>query len=130
LCALKKSNDSCLILVCWDRISFRIFPSTSGSWFFMTVFEFIWQFFFQNDVFKLEEVFSEHGIRAFHKKGLGSFQKFLNLQIWDKPDVLKTFQKQFWKLDLKPKKPRIHVKYLVVSFPSHSKRAFSVFLEC
>jgi hypothetical protein len=31
--------------------------------FFMTVFEFIGQFFFQNDVFKLQEVFSEHEIR-------------------------------------------------------------------
>jgi hypothetical protein len=73
--------------------------------FFMTVFEFIWQFFFQNDVFNLQEVFSEHSIRVFHEKVLGSFQPFLILQIWDKPDVLKPFQKQFWKLDLKPKKP-------------------------
>jgi hypothetical protein len=73
----------------------------------MTVFELIWQFFFQNDVFKLQEVISEHGIRVFQEKGLGSFQTFLILQVWDKPNVLKTFQKQFWKLDLKPKNPRI-----------------------
>jgi hypothetical protein len=32
---------------------------------FMTVFESIGQFFFQNNVFKLQEVISEHGIRVF-----------------------------------------------------------------
>jgi hypothetical protein len=31
VCA-EKNNDSCLILVRWTRISFYIFPSTSGSW--------------------------------------------------------------------------------------------------
>jgi hypothetical protein len=45
---------------------------------FMTVFEFIGQFFFQNDVVKLQEVFSEHEIcRVFIENGLGSFQSFL-----------------------------------------------------
>jgi hypothetical protein len=44
---------------------------------------------------KLQEVFSEHGIRVFIENGLGSFQAFLNLQIRDKPEVLKRFQKQF-----------------------------------
>jgi hypothetical protein len=29
----------------------------------MTIFEFVGQIFFQNDVFKLQEDFSEHGIR-------------------------------------------------------------------
>jgi hypothetical protein len=47
----------------------------------MAVFEFIGQFFFQNDVFKLQEVFSELEIRVFLKNGLISFQKFLILQI-------------------------------------------------
>jgi hypothetical protein len=47
----------------------------------MTVFEFIGQFFFQNDVFKVQEVFSEHGIRVFQEKGLGSFQTLLILQV-------------------------------------------------
>jgi hypothetical protein len=51
--------------------------------------------------------FQEHGIRVFHEKGLGSFQTFLIIQIWDKPDVLKTFQKQFWRPNIKPKKLRI-----------------------
>jgi hypothetical protein len=37
---------------------------------FMAVFEFIGQFFFQNIVFKLQEVFSEHGIRVFIENGL------------------------------------------------------------
>jgi hypothetical protein len=75
--------------------------------FFITVFEFIGQFFFQNDVFKLQKDFSKHEIRVFLEKRLGCFQTFLILQIWDKPDVLETFQKQFWKLDSKAKKPRL-----------------------
>jgi hypothetical protein len=37
--------------------------------------------FFQNDVFKLQEVFSELGIRVFSEKVLGSFQAFSILQI-------------------------------------------------
>jgi hypothetical protein len=40
--------------------------------FFITIFEFIAQFYFQNDIFELQEVFSE---------GLGIFQAFLILQI-------------------------------------------------
>jgi hypothetical protein len=48
---------------------------------FMTIFEFVRQFFFQNDVFKLQEVFSELEIRVFLGNGLGSFQAFLILQI-------------------------------------------------
>jgi hypothetical protein len=60
-----------------------------------TVFEFIGPFIFQNDVFKLQEVFSEHGIRVFFKNELRSFQKFLILQIWDKPDVLKHSKNSF-----------------------------------
>jgi hypothetical protein len=47
----------------------------------MTVFEFIGQFFFQNDVFRLQEVFSELEIRAFLENGLGNFQTFLIFQI-------------------------------------------------
>jgi hypothetical protein len=43
----------------------------------MTVFKFDDYIFFQNDVFELQKVFSEHGIRVFHEKGLGSFQAFL-----------------------------------------------------
>jgi hypothetical protein len=62
----------------------------------MAIFEFVGQFFFQNDVFKL---------RALDQ----SFQIFLILQISDKPEVIKRFQKQFWKLDSKPKKPRIRL---------------------
>jgi hypothetical protein len=45
--------------------------------FFMTVFEFIGQLFFQNDNFKLQEVFSEHEIRVFFEKGLENFQTFI-----------------------------------------------------
>jgi hypothetical protein len=39
----------------------------------MAVFEFVGQFFFQNDVFKLPEFFSELDIRVFLENGLGSF---------------------------------------------------------
>jgi hypothetical protein len=74
---------------------------------FMTIFELVGQFFFQNNIFKLQEDFSELRIRVILENGIGSFQTFLILQIWDKPEVLKRFQKQFWKLDLNPKKPRI-----------------------
>jgi hypothetical protein len=45
------------------------------------MFEFVGQLFFQNDVFKLQEDFSEHEIRVFLEKGLGSFHPFLVLQI-------------------------------------------------
>jgi hypothetical protein len=62
---------------------------------FMTIFEFVGQFFFQNDVFEIQEDFSELGIRVFLENGLGSFQTFLILQIWDKTEVLKRFQNHF-----------------------------------
>jgi hypothetical protein len=52
------------------------------------IFEFTGQFFFDIDVFKLQENFSEHAIRVFLENGLGSFQTFLILQISDKPEVL------------------------------------------
>jgi hypothetical protein len=61
----------------------------------MTVFEFIGQICFQNDVFKLQEVFSELQIRVFLENGLGSFQTFLILPISDKPKVLKKFKNSF-----------------------------------
>jgi hypothetical protein len=75
--------------------------------FWNIIFEFDVQLFFQNVVFKLREVFSELEIRVFLENGLGIFHTFLILQISDKPKVLKRFQKHFWKLDSKPKKPRI-----------------------
>jgi hypothetical protein len=62
---------------------------------FMVIFEFVGQFFFQNDVFKIQEDFSGHGIRVFLKNELGSFQTFLILQISDKPEMLKILQKHF-----------------------------------
>jgi hypothetical protein len=51
--------------------------------------------------------FSEHEIIVFIENGLESFQTFLILQITDKPEVIKRFQKQFSKLDFQPKKPRV-----------------------
>jgi hypothetical protein len=41
--------------------------------FFMTIFEFIGKFYYPNDVFKLQEVFSELEIRVFLENGFGSF---------------------------------------------------------
>jgi hypothetical protein len=61
----------------------------------MAIFAFVGKFFFQNDVFKRQEDFSEHPISVFLENGLGSFQKFLILRILDKLEVLKRFQKQF-----------------------------------
>jgi hypothetical protein len=69
--------------------------SLTSNIIFMTVFEFIGQFCFQNNIFKLQEVFSELGIRVFLENGLENFQTFLILQILDKPEMLKRFQKQF-----------------------------------
>jgi hypothetical protein len=53
----------------------------------MAIFEYDEQSFFQNYVFKLQEIFSELEIRIFLENGLGSFQKFLILQNSDKPEV-------------------------------------------
>jgi hypothetical protein len=39
------------------------------------------QFLFQNDVFKLQEVFFELEIKVFLENGIGSFKTYLILQI-------------------------------------------------
>jgi hypothetical protein len=59
-------------------LKFRDFQK-SLTWekIFMAIFEFIRQLVIQNYVFKIQEVFSEHGIRVFIENGLGSFQSFL-----------------------------------------------------
>jgi hypothetical protein len=48
---------------------------------FMTIFEFIRQFYFQNDDFKLQKVFSELEIRVILGNELESFQIFIILQM-------------------------------------------------
>jgi hypothetical protein len=48
---------------------------------FMIIFEVVGKFFIANDVFKLQEVFSELVIRVNLEIGLGSFQTFLIIQI-------------------------------------------------
>jgi hypothetical protein len=63
----------------------------------MTIFEFIRQFHYENDILKLQEVFSDHGIRVFLENGLESFQAYLILQIRDTPEMLKRFQKQIFR---------------------------------
>jgi hypothetical protein len=98
----------------------------------MPIFELVGLFFFQNDVNKVQEDFLELWIRVFLENGLGCFQAFLILQILGKPEVIKSFQKQFCKLDSKSKKSRkllFSEKNLVVPFRSHSIRAFLVVLE-
>jgi hypothetical protein len=49
--------------------------------FFMTIFVFVGQFFFQNIVFELKEVFSEREISVFLETGIRGFQTLLILQI-------------------------------------------------
>jgi hypothetical protein len=51
--------------------------SLAWELFFIAVFEFIRQLFFQNDVFKIQEDFSELAIRVFLENGLGSIQEYL-----------------------------------------------------
>jgi hypothetical protein len=57
--------------------------------------KFLWPFLKLLDNFSskmmLQEVFSEHEIRVFIENGLGSFQTFLILQIWDKEEMIKKF---------------------------------------
>jgi hypothetical protein len=57
--------------------------SLTSKKFFITVFEFFGQFFFQNNIFKLQADISELGIRVFFENGLGSssWKTFLILQI-------------------------------------------------
>jgi hypothetical protein len=59
----------------------------------MTVIEFIGQLFFQNDIYKLQKVFSEHEITVFLEKGLRASRNFLFYRFETNP--VKTFQKQF-----------------------------------
>jgi hypothetical protein len=101
----KLSKKLNFLLGCPKTMKFRdLQRSLAWEKIFMAVFAFIGQFFFQNNVFKLQEIFSELEIIVFIENGLGSFQPFLILQISDKPEALKRFQKQFLKLDSKPKK--------------------------
>jgi hypothetical protein len=82
-------------------------------------------FYFQNDVLKLQEDFSEHGIRVFLKSGLGSIFLFYRFE---------TNQRglKVPKTRLKTKETTytlVFVENLVGSCQSLSIRAFSVFLE-
>jgi hypothetical protein len=61
----------------------------------MTVFEFIQQFFFQNDIYQLQEVFSEHGIRVFLVKETWKLTDISYLTDLRQTRCAKTFQKQF-----------------------------------
>jgi hypothetical protein len=47
---------------------FQNYGDPYGRKIFMNIFEFVGQFFFQNDVFKLQEDLSERGIRVFLEK--------------------------------------------------------------
>jgi hypothetical protein len=108
------------VKVLWFWDFFLEYPKTmkfrdlqrSLTWrkFFMTVFEFIGHFFIQNDVFKLQEAFSEYEISVLLEHGLVSCPEisyFLDLrQTSDAKKIPKTVLKTRLK-SLKPKKPRI-----------------------
>jgi hypothetical protein len=57
----------------------------------------------QNDVFKLQEDFSEHGIRVFLENGLGSFQKISYFIDFRQTGGAKKIPKTVLKTRLKPK---------------------------
>jgi hypothetical protein len=60
----------------------------------MTLFEFLGQFFFCYDVFKLQEVFSEDGIRVYIESGLGNNSYFTDFrQTRDDKKIPKTVLK-------------------------------------
>jgi hypothetical protein len=62
-------------------------PKPSWEKIFMIVFEFNEHFFFlKHHHLKLQEVFTELGIKV--EKGLENFQTFLILEISDKPEML------------------------------------------
>jgi hypothetical protein len=69
----------------------------------MAIFEFVGQFYFQNDVFKLQEDFLEHKIREFHENGLGNFQAFFYFTDSRQTRGAKTIPKTVLKTRLKPK---------------------------
>jgi hypothetical protein len=96
---------------------------------FMTIVEFVGQLFFQHDIFKLQEVFSEHGIRVNLEIGLGNFQYFTDLR---QLRGAKKIPKIVLKTRFTTKETTytlVFGKYLVIFFRSHSIMAFSVFLE-
>jgi hypothetical protein len=90
------------------------------------------QFFFQNNVFKLQEDFSELGIRVFLEEDLEVSRHFL-FYIYMRQTIAATkILKTVLKTRLKTKDATytlVFVKYFVVSCRSNSIRAFSVFLE-
>jgi hypothetical protein len=93
----------------------------------MTIFELIGQFYFQNDVFKLQEVFSELEIRT--DLEVSEISYFTDLR---QTRGAKKIPKTVLKTRLKTKETTytlVFVKYLVVSFRTLSIRAYSVFLE-
>jgi hypothetical protein len=73
----------------------------SLSWDKFSIFEFVGQFYFQNDVFKLQEDFSEHGIRELLENGLGNFQTFFT--DFRHTRGARKIPKTFLKTRLKPK---------------------------
>jgi hypothetical protein len=78
---LSRKNFPCKSLnLSGSRISKQEVPKTRKT-LFLTIFEFIKQFDFQNDIFKLQEVFSELGVRVFLENRLETFQAFNILQI-------------------------------------------------
>jgi hypothetical protein len=99
-------ETSCLDkLKSWSSEIFReALPMRNFSWLFLNLLHnFSSKVMFLNS----KKFFLEHSIRVILENDIGSFQTFLILQIWGKLEVLKRFQKQFWKLDSKPKTSHI-----------------------
>jgi hypothetical protein len=61
----------------------------------MTVFEFIGQFFFQNDFLNIKKSFQSMESEYSLRRVLEASRHFLFYRFETKTDVLKTFQKQF-----------------------------------
>jgi hypothetical protein len=94
--------------------------------FFIAVFEFIGQFFIQNDILKLQKVFIELATRVFLENEVSHFTDLRQTRGAKK--VPKTILKTRLNTEVTTY-TLIFVKYLVVSFQIHSIRAFTMFLE-
>jgi hypothetical protein len=104
--SLKPSRINSKMIIFQTQVSKNMkFRDLQG--FLMTVFEFIGQFFFRNDGFTLQEDFKSLGSEYSLRTDLEVFRHFLFYRLETPQISLKGFLKQFWKLDLKPKKPHI-----------------------
>jgi hypothetical protein len=98
----------------------------------MTIFVFFGQSFFQDVVFKLQEVFSERGISVFLENGLESFPEISYLTALRRIKGAKKIPETILKTRFKTKQTTytlVFIKYLMAAFRTHLIWAFSVLLE-